>query len=47
MRGMRRVALALAKQRRERERQTRQQLARQHRPMSQQVVEKILDRHGR
>ena len=47
MRGIRRVAIALAKQRRERERQTLQQLARSSRPLSQQVVEKILDRHGR
>jgi hypothetical protein len=47
MRGLRSVTSALAKQRRERERQTRQQLARQHRPMSNQLVEKILDRHGR
>ena len=27
--------------------QSRQQLARAHRPMNQQVVEKILSRHGR
>jgi hypothetical protein len=34
-------------QTKKRERQTRQQLARSSRPMNQQVVEKILDRHGR
>lgn len=46
MRGMRHTARHLKQNK---QKQTRQMLARQHpaRPMNQQVVEKILARHGR
>lgn len=44
MRGMRSTSRHL---RRNKQRLTKQQLARQHRPMNQQVVEKMLARHGR